>query len=856
MSVIAFGPFVLDPGRRQLTRNTTPVPLEGRPLDILIHLAAHMGQVVPKRTLMQAVWPGRIVEENNLAVHISALRRLLGTAQDGRPIIQTVPGRGYMLVADTIQTGPGLPSSSQTASMPGPLALAANSFVGRALECDALSALVAPGGNGHRLVTIAAGGGLGKTRLALHVAAALAGGFRDGVHVAELASVRDPAQAAAYVATLFALGGGARPIVEQITLYLRDRQLLLVLDNCEHLVTPVAHLAAAILERCPGVSLIATSREPLGVPGEHVFRLQPLPVPVMRDGLSPDDALASGAIRLFVDRAADAVPGFALDAASLPAIVDICTRLDGIALAIEMAVPRLRVLAPAQLAARLRESLDFLTTPNRTAPARHRTLRAVLDWSHALLPEGEQALLRRLSIFAGPVDVEAVLAVARTPDQPELDLLDQLAGLVDKSLVVAEPGTAGPRYRLLETVRDYARERLAESGETGLHKRHAQHYAAVFEALAAAWPTAHTQDWQPLAAAEAGELRAALAWCFGPDGDLGVGLHLTGATAPAWWDLPGMSLREARYWFDCAAARLAPDTPPAIAARIWFGKSWRDMRHDDVENYPAAERAVALFRQTGDREGLAAALWRSASSVLARHPPAEVGAKLDEAEHLLRQGPPGKWLGLCLVRLGDLRARNGQFDTGLAAYAEALAIATATGHIYGMTNAGSNMADLLHLMGRAPEALAQLRRLHATLPLGPRTPLTATMAAHLAIGGFQSETLDAIAEVVGVAPPIGFSGALARTLEPLALLRVAAGDAVTAARLAGYARTAMPAKTRWAVPRLVYERLNAALAVALSDTERYSLLQQGAAWQEETAVTIATTTIQELAQQMRPGTMA
>jgi predicted ATPase len=830
-----FGPFRLFPERRLLTRDGVPVPLGGRALDIFMHLAAHAGKIVSKAELMAAVWPGRAVEENNLTVHISTLRRLLGEGGEGRSLIQTVPGRGYMLLAGAVGNPPagGTPTAGSMTVMPLSFARPASSFVGRVQERAGLIAQLSE----YPLVTVTAIGGIGKTRLAQQVAQELAPGYPDGVHVAELASVDDPALAAEQVAALFPLGSADRPAIERLVGFLRTRRLLLVLDNCEHLMAPVAELAAAILARCPGVSILATSREALGVAGECVFRLRPLPVPTRLDGLSADEAIRYDAIHLFVERAAAAVPDFVFDDEAVPAIAAICAQLDGIALAIEMAVPRLRVLSLAQVAERLRDSLNVLAIPDRTTAPRHRTLRAMLDWSYTLLPVGEQTLLRRLSVFAGAVDFAAVQAVAGDDDAAETAVLDDLTGLIDKSLVVVDRSPGAMRYRLLETVRHYARERAAESGETALRRRHAVHYAAVFEAAAASWPVLPTEAWAPAVIANADELRTALAWCFSPAGDTLLGLRLVGASTPLWWELPNLPLREGRGWFERALKHLAPDTPPLVAARVWLGHSWRDVRLGDTENFPSAERAVALFRRTDDLTGLGAALWRAGSAVLTRETTAAARAYLVEAEAALRRVPPGKWLTLCLVKLGDLAMRSDEDAAALAAYEEAMALARRTRHWYGLMNGGSNMAEMLFHLGRRDEALAQLRGLRDELPIALRAPLTATLAAHLVIAGEVDEAADAIAEVVDIAPAIGFGAALAWAIETLALLRARDGDTESAARLAGYAGLVLPSPaTRAGARRAVYQALDEVLARLPNQA---SLKAAGACWDEVQATSIA-----------------
>jgi predicted ATPase/DNA-binding winged helix-turn-helix (wHTH) protein len=835
------GEFRLFLDRRLLTRGGAPVVLGGRALDILLYLASREGEIVGKHALMEAVWPGRAMAENNLTVHIAALRRVLGQTEDAQSAIRTVPGRGYMFIADTLPSPEALDRPVPLHARP---ALApASGFVGRVTEL----ADIADQLSRHRLVTITAAGGVGKTRLAREVARALAPDFPNGVHVAELGNVDAPDLVIEQVAKLFPQGSAGGFALERLTNTLRNSCLLLVLDNCEHLVGPVSTLIAAILECCPGVSILATSREALGVGGERVVRLQPLSVP---DQAGPDEpamdagsALRYDAVRLFVERATASVPGFVFDDKAAPAVVDICRRVDGIALAIEMAVPRLRVLSLADLAERLKTSLDLLTTADRTAVPRHRTLRAMIDWSYALLSTAQQRMLQRLVVFAGAIEMEAVQAVAGETGKTELDTLEDLTALVEKSLVVADISDGRARYRLLAAVREYARDRLAE--QAGPHEgpmlrhRHAAYYAATFEAAAAAWPCARTADWLPRAAADADELRAALAWCFGPEGDRDLGLRLAGASTPLWWELPTLPLREARSWFDRAVAHLGPETPPLVAARVWFGHAWPEMRQADTENLPAAEQAVALFRQTPDRLGLGGALWRAGSAALRPETTAQAAQVLDEAERVLREQPPSKWLALCLIRQGDVHMRAGDNASALAAYEEGMALSRSTGNWYGLTNGGSNLADLLFQLGRRDEALTLLRELRNALPPGPRTPLTCTLAAHLAAADLIGEASEALAEVVDRAPGIGYASALARAMEILAMLRAERGDPATAARLAGYARKVMPPATRWGAPRAVFDRLETALAQGLDETRMAQLLQQGAEWGEPAVAAIA-----------------
>jgi tetratricopeptide (TPR) repeat protein len=357
----------------------------------------------------------------------------------------------------------------------------------------------------------------------------------------------------------------------------------------------------------------------------------------------------------------------------------------------------------------------------------------------------------------------------------------------------------------------------------------------MFETAAQAWPTTPTETWLPPILAAAEDLRAALAWCFGPDGDPALGLRLVGASVTVWWELPNLPLRESRAWFDRAVEFIGSDTPDLVAARVWFGHAWRDMRQGDTANLPAAETAVELFANTADRAGHGAALWRAGSAANTRDGAARAEATLLAAEAVLRQVPPGKWLALCLIRLGDLRMRAGDTEAALAAYEEGMDLARQTRHWYGLTNGGSNSADLLFIIGRPDDALAQLQTLRAQLPLGPRTPLTSKLGSHLVAAGRIQEAMAALTEVLDQALSIGYVAAFARSLETLALLRAEAGDAVTAALLAGYARNAVPSNDRWGAPRVVLDRLEAAINQALPPATLARRLRQGAAWDEPTA---------------------
>jgi tetratricopeptide (TPR) repeat protein len=319
-----------------------------------------------------------------------------------------------------------------------------------------------------------------------------------------------------------------------------------------------------------------------------------------------------------------------------------------------------------------------------------------------------------------------------------------------------------------------------------------------------------------------------------------LGLRLVAHSYPLWWDLPQLPLHESRYWFDLAVSRVTPNTPPEIAARLWFGKSWRDVRFSDTENFPAAAQAATLFRQVGDPIGLGAALWRAGSALLSIETVDEAGGYFDEAEQLLRRGTPNKWLALTLVKQGDVKFRIGELDAALVAYEEAMRLTRATRHWYGLVNGGSNMADLLFHLGQRDRALTQLRDLRAELLPGRSTPLVAKLAAQLLLAGEAAEARETLRETITFAHAIGLRGSLGWAIEALALMLAEAGRIEEAARFAGYARLVHPsAATRSGSRREVFDRLHTLLAERCDSQTLQRWFTQGAAWSDQHAGEVA-----------------
>jgi predicted ATPase len=460
---ISFGPFRLLPARRLLLERDAPVSLGSRALDLLIALVERPGEVVSKSELIAKVWPHAVVVEGNLKLHIAALRRALADGQCSNRYISAVCGRGYCFVAPvTRSVGPRSATAQYSATgplsnLPAPLVR----LIGRDEVISRISEQLA----NHRLITLVGPGGIGKTGVAVATAERLTNSYEHGVWFVDLTAISDSRLLAAAVGSTIRLDIPADDRVAGLLSFLSDKRMLLVLDNCEHVIEAAAALAFQVSRAAPSVQILATSREPLSVEGERLCRLQSLEVPAVLPGLSALQALDFPAIQLFVERAANLLGEFTLRDVDAPVVVDICRKLDGIPLAIELAAASIDALGLQGIAARLDHPLQLPGTRRRTAAPRHQTLRAALDWSYRLLTEEEQRVLRRLSVFAGSFTMDAAAAVAADPTYAESDIVDRVVALVSKSLVAADPVGSFSRLRLLATTRAYALDKLAESGE-------------------------------------------------------------------------------------------------------------------------------------------------------------------------------------------------------------------------------------------------------------------------------------------------------------------------------------------------------------------------------------------------------
>jgi predicted ATPase/DNA-binding winged helix-turn-helix (wHTH) protein len=531
--VASFGPFRLLPAQQVLLEGETPVRLGSRALEILIALVEHAGELVTKGELMARVWPDTVVEEGNLKVHVAALRRILGDGQPGRRYLATVTGRGYRFVAPVDLSELRKPTAQPSAALERANNLPASQT--RALgRGDTISALLDELSR-RRFITIVGAGGIGKTTVALAVAEALVAAYEHGIRFVDLAPLSDPNFVPSALASALGLATHSSNLVPALIDFLRDKRMLLVLDSCEHVTETAAALAEQVLSGAPAVHILATSREPLRAKGERAHRLSSLEFPPNSAGLTASEALAFASVQLFVERAAANLDGFELDDADAPVVADICRKLEGMPLAIELAATRVDAFGMRQLSVLLEDRIRLLKYGRRTALPRHQTLTAALDWSYEFLPEDERALLRRLSVFSSVFTLDSASAVG---SEANSDVVEGLANLVAKSLVSADVSGAVVQYRLIDATRAYAMQKLTDSGEFEEYaRRHAEHHRDFFERAEAEWGAGPSAGWLEDHSRRIDDVRTALNWAFSPSGDISIGVALTVASISLWMHL-------------------------------------------------------------------------------------------------------------------------------------------------------------------------------------------------------------------------------------------------------------------------------------------------------------------------------
>ncbi len=717
------------------------------------------------------------------------------------------PERLYQLI------GPGLraefPPVRSLETLPNNLPRQLSSFVGRDHEILEAEERLREA----TTLTLTGPGGVGKTRLALEIGAHLVTGFDGGVWMVELASVDDGSLVVDAVGS--ALRIKQRPATELVSTLIEtigDKAMLLILDNCEHLLDAVVEVADELLRHCPRLQLLATSREALGIPGESLMPVPSMSLPLA--SVADDDlpGLAQcDAVRLFVDRARAVTPSFALAAENAAAIAQICRRLDGIPLAVELAAARIRSLPPRQIAARLDDRFRLLTGGTRTALPRHRTLRAAFDWSFDLLSPAEQTLVPRLAVFGGSFSLEGAEAICSGGPVAARDMVDLLGRLIDRSLLMSEEDGAEARYRMLETIRDYGQERLADSGEASvLHARHRDWFVALVDEARPAFFSGPVQaEWVGRLAREHDNLRAALRWADddpdGADAEMSLASGLW-----RFWELRG-DLAEGSAWLTRALARVGGEVSPRRASALTGAGVLAAQQGDYAAAAAFHDASLLLHRELGNPIAVAAACSNSANMAVERGDLDRARQLFGEAIRLALDAGDRQGGAFSRINLADVAARQGDADEADRLYEESIATFRDLGDDFGVAHATARLAQAARRRG--DRAAARARYAEA-------------IAIHERTGDRQAEARMS-ASLGDLAAEEGDFGEAQRLYQASVAIRGALGDQVGLAaaleRLAGVAEDRpLRAASLLGAAQAIRDRIGAPLSAAnVTRVERF-----------------------------------
>ena len=652
--------------------------------------AAHGGQIV----LSEAT---RLLVEQDLPEDVSL--RDLG---EHRLKDLTRPQRLSQVIADGLPVD--FPPLRSLSFFPNNLPMQLTSFIGREQELAQVKGLLAK----TRLLTLTGWGGTGKTRLALQAAADLLEGFRDGVWLVELAPLSDPNLVDQAVAsTVQVREEPGRPILDTLADHLRDKDLLLVLDNCEHVLEACARLAHALLRACPNVKILATSREALGIAGETAWPVPPLSLPDPQRLPDLEHLSAYESVRLFIDRAAAVLPTFTVTKENAPWIAQVCNRLDGIPLAVELAAVRVKALSVEQIAARLDDRFRLLTGGSRTGLPHHQTLRAAIDWSHNLLSDPERTMFRRLAVFAGGFTLEAAEAVCGGDGIDASEVFDLLLRLVDKSLVVVEQHDDNARYRMLESVQQYGRDRLREAGEAETMRRpHRDWYLEFAERAEPMLVDAKQPAWLNRLEVEHPNLRAALTYSV-ESGGTDEALRLVGALW-RFWAVRGY-FEEARRWLE-AALKGSGDASPGFRAKALNAAGYVALSRGDPRTARSMlEESLSLHRQLGAPAGIAIALSNLGATALQQGDLATARSFLEESLAIRRQLGDRVDIAVSLNELGGAVLEQGDYATARSLLEESLMLRRQLGDTAGMAVLLNNVGLVAIRQGDYAVAQSYLR---------------------------------------------------------------------------------------------------------------------------------------------------
>ena len=714
------------------------------------------------------------------------------------------------------------------------------SFVGRTRDVANVIALLS---NSH-LVTLTGTGGGGKTRLAIQSADKLAATFADGVTLVDLAPVRDPAFVVQAVTQSLALHPPAdQPLLETLLAYVRSRALLLVLDNCEHLSDACAQLVLELLSHSLNLRIIATSREPLAVSGETIYPVAGLDWPSERAALqaSPQALMQFDAVRLFVDRARAILPNFELRPENVASVVEICRRLDGLPLALELASAHVNVLTTHEIAARLKDRFTFLISTRRNErEMRHPTLRATIDWSYDLLTVDEQILLRRVAVFASGWTLDTVAAIYATEKIAEDVIVDRISALVSKSLVMAETmGRVQARYRLLETIREYALEKLDEAGERSqMRDAHLDLFLARAEEAAPKLNDAYQQLWLNWLEGEHDNLRAALTWAL-ESSRIEAGLRIASALV-RFWEIRG-NVAEGLTWFEHLLAQVDARVPIAVHATALAYASFIAMfRSDGTRAMAYGEQAVILAEATPDDRSdvLILALAGLASGARAIGDFQTAFRVEARAIQLLRDAPGQSfYLGMALLAHGGVAIELGDYDLARASLQESLALAQDAGDAFRIAHALNSLGDLARCEERYDDASALYEKSAAFLrEIGAKHDLAAVLHnlghASLHLGNV-TRAHALFNEGMTIHQSLQNVHGMAECLVGMAAIALLRGSPIVSARLLSAAevigQTRIAAASVWHVTRMEYERYLELTRAALTEAEFLSAQQAGRA---------------------------
>ena len=781
----------------------------------------------------------RTPQRETLALLVGAL--VLNDEQRGE--FEATAARSALLGRSPVTVGPWADGGTVT------LPLALTSFVGREAELGEIDALLGD----HRMVTLTGAGGVGKTQTALRAATALSDATDVAVCFVGLASLVNPSLVVAAIGS--ALGVQEvpnRPLLDTLLAYLKNKSLLLILDNCEHVITEAATVTAALLAGCPNVRILATSREPLRAGGEHLYRLPSLSVPAREatHRVGAAGAAEYGAMVLFTDRVRAVDHRFALSDKNVPIVAEICRRLDGIPLAIELAAARVNQLPLKALAEKLDDRFRILAGGDRTALPRQQTLRATIDWSYDLLSPQEQRVFERLSGFVGGCELGAAVAVCGDEETTEAELFDVLSSLVNKSLLIVDFEGMEPRYRLLESFRAYAREKLAERDEVGMvAQRHARVYLEIAEQVHAAWQTEADLVWRERARRELDNWRAVLECALAARGDVELGQRLAGELWVVW---AGFAPVEGRRWLALALDLADKDTVTELLAKIHYASAAvaGTLAEPEIE-LTSSEKALALYRDVGDSFGIARSQVKLGNALKNLGRSKEAEPILLEGLAKLRELGPCYHLGYALRVMSQVSLGKGDFATARRHVAEALAISKVTGaHRFAAVAVATDSTEVELNAGNADlalrlalDTLPTLRAYNDPALLRALPIASACCIAMSDYDGAESYARDAVIFSSELHSDTHVVHALQK-LAVVATLRAQrdperrAEPCARAARLLGFIdeRLAALASPRDFHDRQEYERALALLCGAIGREQLTTLMSEGAQMSQEQAI--------------------